>query len=197
MASEPEGRIIVPVWVDAGVVKALINDSGRLPVSLDGTNVTQDINLASSDITLPVSEQTPLTTIQSQRYGWVASAWHKEAIQRGFSNVARSYLTATSTAAGWVYAYTGVCPSGYIRVVEGFTMQHSNAVAQTMRAGVWNTVTNVGTVAYQNCPQYVYYGGPIDLTLTEGEKFFIAAYASGAGITVNGYYAARQIEVGL
>ncbi|NIW97368.1 MAG: hypothetical protein GWN13_03815, partial [Phycisphaerae bacterium] len=66
---------------------------------------------------------------------------------------------------------------------------------QDMGAGVWNTVTNVRTIAYQSCPQYTYYGKDIDLTIAEGEKFFITAYVAAAGRTVSGYYACRQIKI--
>jgi hypothetical protein len=196
MVSKADGKLIIPCWVDDDVVKALVDDNGRITVQLAGSDITLDVNLESSDITLPVEEQSPLTTIQARSYGWVNGDWHKNPIIRGYSSVARSYLTATSTGAGWVYAYTGAVPENYIRVIEGFTMQHSDPAAQAMRAGVWNTVTNVATIAYQNCPQYVYYGDSIDLTIQQDEKFFISAYAAGVGVVVSGYYACRQIYIG-
>lgn len=196
MVSEPEGRIVVPVWVDDDVVKALINDSGYMPVNVQNWLATQDVRITGCTITVPVSTSESTSTQRAYSYRWVNSAWHKNPMGRGYTNVARSYLTATSTGAGWVYAYTGATPTDYIRVIEGFTMQHSDPAGQPMRAGVWNTVTNVSTLAYQNCGQYVYYGEPIDLTIAEDEKFFIAAYAAGAGVVVSGYYACRQIYIG-
>ena len=195
MGSDANGKIVVPVWSDDGVVKPVIDDNGRITVSLGESTITIDINLKSSDITLDVEEQTPLTSIQAQGYTYVAGAWHKQPFLRGYTTIARSYMIATATGAGWVRAVSGAVPAGYIRVIEGFTMKHSDAAVKHMVAGVWNTTTYCGTIAYQACTPNVFYGESIDLTLREGEKFFISAEVSAAGKTVAGYFVARQTQM--
>lgn len=75
MGSEPKGLMYIPVWVDAGVVKALVTDDGRIPVQLGGSDISLDVNLQASDITLPVSEQSPLTTIQARVYTFYNGSW--------------------------------------------------------------------------------------------------------------------------
>lgn len=196
MPSEAEGRIVVPVWVDGDVVKALIGDDGYMPVTIKNWLATQDVNIVGCDITVPVSTTDTSSSVRANSYGWVSSNWHKNTIQRGYSDVARSYLTATSTAGGSVYAETGVVPTDYIRVIEGCSVRHSAAAARHLWAGVWNGSSYFITLAYQSCAQYLFYGQPIDLTLKEGEKFFIGMNAGGAGETVSGYYACRQIYIG-
>ena len=69
MASEPKGKMYVPVWVDAGIVKALISDTG----------------------TMPVTEGTPLTSIQAQLYGDMADTWYKVRVSSGRS--LHTYIT--------------------------------------------------------------------------------------------------------
>lgn len=196
MTSLAEGKLVLPVWADDDVIKPIVDDNGRIKITLGEATVTIDVNIESTDITLPVEEQSPLTTIQAQSYGWVTGDWHKNPILRGYSSVARSYLTATSSGAGWIRAETGACPSDYIRVVEGFTMQHNGAAAQPMVAGVWNTTIYCGVRAYVNCTPSMYYGEGLSVTMAEGEKFYISAYAAGAGVVVSGYYVCRQIYIG-
>ena len=53
MASEPKGYLVVPVWCDSGIIKAITDNNGRIPVSLGASGITLDVNLESSDITLP------------------------------------------------------------------------------------------------------------------------------------------------
>jgi hypothetical protein len=196
MVSKVDGNLIVPCWVDDDVVKALVDDNGRVTVQIGGTDVTLDINLESSDITLPVEEQSPLTSIQSQLYGWVTNAWHKIAMVRGYSSCARSYLTQTSTGAGWVRAVTGACPANYIRVLEGFSAYHDDVGAITLSAGIYSGGTYYIAKTFQNCARTTWYGDSMDLTCEEGDKFFIGAQVSAAGKTVLGYYLCRQIYIG-
>lgn len=55
MGSEAKGIMYVPVWIDGGVVKALVLDDGSLPIT----------------------EQSPLTTIQARLYGDLNDVWEK------------------------------------------------------------------------------------------------------------------------
>lgn len=55
MVSEPKGLMYIPVWVDDGVIKALVLDDGSLPVT----------------------ESTPLTSIQARLYGDLNDVWEK------------------------------------------------------------------------------------------------------------------------
>lgn len=196
MASDPNGNIVVPCWSDDGIVKAIVNDDGRIEVTLGESTVTLDVNLKSSDITLDVEEQSPLTSIQAQLYAWINSAWHKQPILRGYSGVGRSYLSKVSTGAGVTYAETGACPADYIRVVEGFTVRHNAGAVRHLWAGVWNGSTYCNAVAYQNCTGLLFYGGPVSITCEEGEKFFVGGVAGGVGETFSGYYVCRQIYIG-
>lgn len=53
MGSEPKGLMYIPVWVDDGIVKVLVNDDGQIPVK----------------------ESSPLTNIQSRLYGFDDPDW--------------------------------------------------------------------------------------------------------------------------
>lgn len=50
-----EGYLVVPVWSDSGEIKPVIDNDGKIPVTLSGITGTVNVNLESSDITLPVS----------------------------------------------------------------------------------------------------------------------------------------------
>lgn len=196
MASDANGRLVVPAWSDDGIVKALVNDDGRIEVTIGEATATLDVNLKSSDITLDVEEQSPLTSIQAQLYAWINSAWHKQPILRGYSGVARSYLSKVSTGAGATYAETGACPADYIRVMEGFTVRHNQATVRHLWAGVNTGAVYCNFRAYQNCAQNLFYGEGVSITCEEGEKFFVGGVAAGAGETFSGYYVCRQIYIG-
>jgi len=83
MVSQAKGMLVVPVWCDDGEIKPIINDDGRILCVLDSSKITLSVNLETSDITLPVAEQSPLSSIQAQSYGWDTSAWHKNPITWG------------------------------------------------------------------------------------------------------------------
>lgn len=79
MASQAKGRTAVLVWINDGDITALIDDNGHLPVQVAGQDANLDINIAASAITLNTSEQSPLSDIEAQAYGWDndGSAWVK------------------------------------------------------------------------------------------------------------------------
>lgn len=81
MVSQPKGLMYVPVWIDDGVVKALVLDSGALPVTETTPLTALDITLKASDITLPVAEQTPLTYIQARLLTYYGASWQAAAIE--------------------------------------------------------------------------------------------------------------------
>lgn len=117
MVSEPKGQLFVPVWIDAGIVKALISDAGTLPVTESAPLTELDVTLKASDITLPTSEQSPLTSIQSQGYGYIGSAWQKQPLIWGYSDVySDTKYEADVPAADKVIQFDTV-PTGEIWVV--------------------------------------------------------------------------------
>jgi len=75
MASEAKGLMYIPVWVDDGVIKVLINDAGRMPVEEMSPVTSVDANIFFCEVTLPVSEQTPLTNIQARLYTHYGGTW--------------------------------------------------------------------------------------------------------------------------
>lgn len=65
MVSQPKGKLFVLCWVDSGVVKPVILDTGAMPVTETNPLTAIDVTLAASDITLGVTESSPITAVDA------------------------------------------------------------------------------------------------------------------------------------
>jgi len=86
MVSQAKGYLRVPVWIDSGIVKPIADNAGRIPVTIEGLGITLDVNLESSDITLPVSTNADTSSIKAHAYRYWRNAWHIQPIQIGYDN---------------------------------------------------------------------------------------------------------------
>lgn len=95
MASEPKGNILIPVWVDAGVVKALVSDAG----------------------TIPTTESTPLTSIDALGHGYDGTDWRKHNLLWGYYDrlAEKKQYTMDEDASYGITLFT--VPPGYVYVV--------------------------------------------------------------------------------
>lgn len=75
MVSEAKGIMYVPVWVDGGVIKALVLDTGAIPTTETDPITALDVTLQSTDITLKVSEQSPITDLPVRLYTYYNGSW--------------------------------------------------------------------------------------------------------------------------
>lgn len=196
MASDANGKIVVPCWSDDGIVKAIVNDDGRIEVTLGESTVTLDVNLKSSDITLPTEEQSPLSSIEAQAYGWVSTAWQKQPILLGYSSVVRRYAIGIATGAGVTRAYTTAVPSDYLWVVTGYIVTHNDTAAKNVTMGVFDTVSHVGCDAYQAATPNIWYGGQCFQILRETEKFYGAFNASAINKTMQVWVTGYAVNIG-
>jgi len=128
MTSEPKGYLVLPVWCDSGIIKALVDDDGRIPVQLGGSDLTLDVNLETSDITLPTAEQSPLTYIQARQYGYHDSAWISSGVPLNYS--ARKSGSGSHTAVS-TSSYTmdmGSPSAGTLWVVQALTARNLDSI---------------------------------------------------------------------
>jgi hypothetical protein len=125
MASEAKGLLWVPIWVDDGVVKALVLDTGALPVTETDPITEVTATLAATTITLKVAEQTPLTSIQAQAYGYIDSSWQKQAMLWGYTDRLAERLTHTKVGAGTYNMDFTAVPAGYVFVVTAISSYNS------------------------------------------------------------------------
>lgn len=217
MASDVNGVIVVPVYSDDGIVKPIVNDDGRIPVTIGESTNTQDVDIVACSVTLPaqlkgsdvnipvdikacsvtlpVSVDASVSTIGAYQYGWDNTTWHKQPMLRGYMSAYREYVIATASAASTIYAQGGLVSSGWIRVIEGFVAWHSDTVVRNIQYGVYYGGTHVGAGAYQSCPTAVYYGGPIDLTIQYNEGFYVSCYVDHSGENIQGWICGRNIKV--
>lgn len=117
MASQAKGYLLVPVWCDDGVIKALVNDDGRLPVSIDGGVAKIDVNLKTSSITLPTQEASPLTSIIAQLETYIGAAYVKQAPIWGYTRAYAEAVIFPCTEAGTKVIATTDVDADYVRVV--------------------------------------------------------------------------------
>lgn len=184
MTSRPEGRIVVPVWVDDDIVKALIDANGRMPVNVENWVAQQDVRITGCTITVPVVSEYTSSSIASYRYGWVDSAWRKAPLPLGFSDVTRGANQGTTTGAGQFYVTLPSPSSGEIYVYRGIAMLHNDPTARQMQAGVYDGASYYRGLSYASCAQSVWYGDPIDWVVESGEQLFVTAWFAAAGATV-------------
>lgn len=134
MASETKGNLLVPVWVDAGVVKALVDDSG----------------------TIPTTEQTPLTSLQAQAYGYVGTAWQKQPILYGYTDTVRIRVLNLNATAGTNNLNSVVVPAGEIWVItaargydldSAITSSNLGVVSDTIKYSLDDKIAPAAAVA--------------------------------------------------
>jgi len=201
LASEAKGYLRVPVWVDDGVVKPLVDDNGRLPIQLGGSGITLevdvtasviptgaasaanqatlitaiqsiqnlvgalhdvgvdelDVNLKTSDITLGVTESSPLTSLQSQLYGWDLTNWRKNPLVWGYTSRYAEYKESIDVAAGSHGLDFSTVPEGEVRVITSIA--------------AWSAQANITRIEIAMTDSSVYY-------------CFRRAVPSAAGLTV-------------
>lgn len=155
MVSEPKGLLYVPVWCDGGIIKALVNDDGSLPTV----------------------EQSPLTSIQAQQYGYDGAAWHKLSMLWGFTERWVENLDVSCDDSGFVLKRSIAVAAGYVHVVEAaackLQQRQTTSVSIECRGNGINTPLNA--VATLNANTYLFWAGRA--TLEEGDQ--IQIYVSG------------------
>jgi len=128
MASQAKGYLILPVWCDDGVIKPLVNDDGRIPVSIGESSITIDVNLESSDITLLTEEQSPLTYIQARQYGWHGSSWKPAGIPLNFESRIGQSGSHTATSTDTYTMDIGSPPANKLWVIQAMTCRNLDSV---------------------------------------------------------------------
>lgn len=152
MTSLPKGQTAVLVWSDDDELKALVNDDGEIPVSV---------------------ENFP-TTIQSRAYGWDGATWRKSSLLWGFSERWSQWLGETKDGDGQFSKSSTAVPVGYIYVIQAAYIKNETGArgAAYFRAydgGIYHPVVGALTPA-QNEITTLY--GPF--VLEEGDKINLA-----------------------
>lgn len=121
MASEPKGILRVPAWYDGtnDALKALVNDNGYVPVSIEEQNINLDTQLHVYD----------------------SSAWVKSPIIFGYTDRWCEQKNDSGIAAGdHVHIFDAV-PAGYIYVVN-MTGSYNSATAIDHQHFFYDTTAN-------------------------------------------------------
>jgi len=87
MTSQAKGYLRVPVWIDSGIVRPIADNAGRIPVSIDAVDVTLDVNLESSDISLSVTNEPFESPLYAREYGTFGTAWRRQPLQLGYREI--------------------------------------------------------------------------------------------------------------
>lgn len=217
MVSEPNGQLRILVWVDDDEVKALVDNNGRLPVTVGEITVTQDVNIKSSDIdvpvtidaatinvpidiqaasiTVPTQEQNPLTSIQSQAYGWDTSNWHKLAMLWGYTDRYHEALDTTATGAFETLPGT-VVAAGYVFVLQAAYLVNNTTgpTTQTIRvikSGGGTIFLQYASAVAQNIPT-MWQG---EIVLAPGDKVNMTMNGCVAGDTIHAGYWGYRMKV--
>jgi hypothetical protein len=206
MASEPNGEIRIPVWVDGDVVKPVVNDDGRIPITIGEITVTPDVNIKSSDIDVPVSidaasidvpisidsqtitvdvaEQSPLTSIQAQLYGWDLSNWHKLPMLWGFTDILHESVSATSTASGATTVYTTAVSAGYVHIYTAYGVLHTAAAPSDVFVRKYVNPNFYMCEVQASLAANRWQGGQINIIVGAGEQLSATFTATVSGETI-------------
>jgi hypothetical protein len=206
MTSEVNGQIRVLVWVEDGDVKALVDDSGRVPVTIGEVTVTQDVNITASDIDVPVSidaatinvpidiqaasvtvptqEQSPLTNIQARLYGWDLSNWRKLPMLWGYSSVVLQSVSAVATGAGTFVANAPVAAAGYVNVYTGYGIAHNTGVNRDMFVRVTSGASNYIAEVQASVASGRWVGKQVHIIVQPGDNLSLATTAVAPGDTI-------------
>jgi len=195
MASEPKGYLVVPVWCDGGIIKAITDNNGRIPVSLGASGITLDVNLESSDITLPTQEQSPLTSLIAQLESYIGAAYVKQAPIWGYSVSANERVSDSSDGSNpYTLTFTSV-PSGYVRRVQCLSGYGTSAAYTSVRIEVY--IDGGWVRVYYNTDGTVNYPYSIfsPLTLAAGENARVLFYGTSNGNTLKANMVAYDMKV--
>lgn len=206
MVSEPNGQLRILVWIDDDEVKALVDNNGRLPVTVGEITVTQDVNIKSSDIdvpvtidaatinvpidiqaasvTVPTQEQNPLTSIQSQAYGWDTSNWHKLPMLWGYTGPVLQSVSAVATGAGALVVNAPVAAAGYVNVYTGYGWAHNVGVNRDMFLRVTSGASNYIFEVERNLPSGRWGGRQVHAVCAPGDNISAVTTAVAAGDTI-------------
>lgn len=111
----------------SGNIPIVINDCIlTLPVHLKGSDITLGVQLKGSDITLNVAEQSPLSSIQAQGYGWDGSNWRKLPIVWGYSDRWAQRVYVENATAGTNNLNTTDVPAGEVWVLQAMASKNEN-----------------------------------------------------------------------
>lgn len=105
MTSNVKGKIVVPVWVDDGVVKAVINDDGEI-------EVTQE---TPGDMKVGI-------------HAYISGAWQKQPPIFGYSGRWRQTVTNANADAGTNDLLTTAVPEGYVYVLNAADCYNANTI---------------------------------------------------------------------
>ena len=116
MTSQVKGVLIVPVWVDEDRVKPLVDDDGRLPVSVEAITVSQDVHI----------------------HGWDGTQWRKLGLLFGYSDVYAGYAENLNLPAVVGEVAGSTVPAGEVWVVYGLLGSVVSTTCTELRFGFWN-----------------------------------------------------------
>jgi len=148
MTSKPKGEITVPVWSDDDEVKALVDDGGRIPVSIEA-------------ITPPVNVQS---------FGWDLTAWRKSALLWGYTDRYLEAILETDASTGYNQLQTSAVPAGYIYVIQTMAARNvnNNPTNVFLMVSDGTTAVPVNVVLAPGANTWVFWAGAA--VLKEGDK---------------------------
>ena len=119
MVSQAKGIMYIPVWVDDGVIKTLVLDTGALPVT----------------------ETNPLTLLQAQAYGYVGTAWQKQPMMFGYSDILRIREVEPNAVVGTNTLDSDAVPAGEIWIVTMLRGYDATSAISSSNIGVLTSGT--------------------------------------------------------
>ena len=135
MPSEPKGNLFVPVWVDDGVVKVLVNDVGEVVVDADITGQTVDISGQTVDIAGQhiVDDSDNKSVKVMTAYG---GAWRNQPMIWGFHDTLGELISIANITGADYSIYSTRVPAGEIHKIETIAFADYNSACTVVAVSV-------------------------------------------------------------
>lgn len=173
MVSDSNGKLVVPVWSDSGVVKPVINDDGRVSVSIGESSVTLETGIRTWDLT----------------------NWNKQATLLGFTSRSLQNISVVSVGAGPFNINSSQIATGWVYVFTGVAVMHTIAVASDVmiraRSGPNYYVFHV----FPAVPINAWRGDQINCVLQAGDRLDAMSTATAAAETLTMNLVAYRMKV--
>jgi hypothetical protein len=194
MTSKPHGRIVIPVWSDDGVIKALVDDTGKVPVDADISGQTVDISGQTVDIsgqTVDISGQTvdidgqdvhvDNTSLICSIYTLYAGALRRNPFIFGFSDDAGESITDTNLSGGTNTLDGGTVPAGELWVVRQWQARYVGTPPTLMALQANGTLANIAIAMLYAPTASKWFLGDAFLVLKPGDNMRVIIYGATAG----------------
>jgi len=164
MVSQAKGYLRVPVWIDSGIVKPIVNNAGQVPVSIESANISFNTNLKS----------------------YVDNNWHKQPLIFSYTNRITNKHSYTKPGSGDYTFTVRTVPAGKVEVITHVTAYSEDGWLDRIEIFLDQSGYYPMIFMKQSPQAYELVGGSCNLVLQANDRVRIRFVNCALGETVVG-----------